>query len=788
MSLFEKSCRTLELPAVLELLARQAVSQPAREAVLTLSPSTSRAQVERLQNETAAALKLLAYKGSPSFAGLKDVRGSLARADMGGVLNQRELLEIAGVLQSARAVRSYGLSAEEHSCIDPLFNMLQINRGLEEKITLSFPSEEEVADSASNDLADIRRKMRAAAARVRDALQKILSAPSMQKMLQEPIITTRSDRFVLPVKAEYKGSVPGLVHDVSSSGATLFIEPMAAVKANNEIRELKAKEKTEIERILAEFSAECAAHREEIDADYRALLALDCIFARARLAEEMDAVSPILTEHSLRLRRARHPLLDKAKAVPIDAELGGEYDTLVITGPNTGGKTVTLKTIGLLCLMAQCGLHIPAGEGSTVPVLDDVLADIGDEQSIEQSLSTFSAHMRNIVSILEACGGRSLLLFDELGAGTDPTEGAALAIAILEHARAKGCLLAATTHYSELKIYGANTPGVMNASCEFNVDTLQPTYRLLLGIPGKSNAFAISRRLGLPEEIIEDARERVGVSDARFEETIEKLEQARRLLDRDRTEEARLLRQAEEENKKAARIRAELEVRLDKAEERSKREAEKILADARQTAESILTELNRLKELGDKADHRRVNDARSEAMHRINEARSALRTQIEEEDSAVSSRPLQPGDVVRVPGMGNIRATVEAISPDRILSLTSGALHISAKEGEVVLLDNVKPEPVQVSAGMSATLRRESVSSELDIRGMETLEAIPVVEQYLDNCARYGMKTVTVIHGKGTGALRAAVQQHLKRDPHVRSFRLGRYGEGETGVTVVELK
>ncbi|MBQ5349889.1 MAG: endonuclease MutS2, partial [Oscillospiraceae bacterium] len=475
MDLFEKSQQTLELPSVLELLAGEAVSEPAKEACRAVRPSVYRTEITQWLAETTAARDMMAVKGSPSFSGVRDVRGALARADMGGVLNTRELLSVAGVLTSARAVRSYGMSAEKQSCIDSLFRSLQANKFLEDKIVASIPAEDEIADAASSDLADIRRKMRAAAARVRDSLQKIISAPSMAKFLQDPIITTRSDRFVVPVKAEHKNSVPGLVHDVSASGATLFVEPMAAVKANNEIRELKAREKAEIERILAELSADCAAHRSDIDSDYSLLVHLDVIFARAKLSLKLDCAEPELSEEGIRLRRARHPLLDRGKAVPIDVSLGEDFDTLVITGPNTGGKTVTLKTIGLLCLMAQCGLHIPASDGSRVRIFDSVLADIGDEQSIEQSLSTFSSHMVNIVAVLGECGEGSLLLFDELGAGTDPVEGAALAVAILENARKKGALIAATTHYSELKIYATNTAGVMNASCEFDVDTLKPT-------------------------------------------------------------------------------------------------------------------------------------------------------------------------------------------------------------------------------------------------------------------------------------------------------------------------
>ena len=788
MDLFDKSQITLELPAVLELLAGEAVSLPAKEEVRRLAPGTYRAEIQRRLAETTAAKDMMFTRGSPSFSGVRDVRGALARADMGGVLNTRELLEIAGVLASARAVRSYGMGAEKESCIDHLFRTLQTNKFLEDKIVNSIPAEDEIADSASSELSDIRRKMRAAAARVRDSLQKIISAPSMAKFLQDPIITTRSDRFVVPVKAEHKGSVPGLVHDVSASGATLFVEPMAAVKANNEIRELKAREKAEIERILAELSAECAAHREDIDADYAVLVNLDVIFAKAKLSFKLDAAEPELSDRGIRLRRARHPLLDQAKAVPIDVELGEDYDTLVITGPNTGGKTVTLKTIGLLCLMAQCGLHIPAGDASCVPVFRAVLADIGDEQSIEQSLSTFSSHMVNIVGLLGECGEDTLLLFDELGAGTDPVEGAALAIAILEHARQRGSVIAATTHYAELKVYATNTPGVMNASCEFDVDTLRPTYRLLLGIPGKSNAFAISQRLGLPEEIIADARNRVGVSSAKFEETIEKLEQTRSILDRDRLEAARQLRQAEEERKKAAQLRSELEVRLDKAEDKARREAERILSDARRVAESTFRELDAMRSAhNEERDHQRINEARAELRRTLNKAEESVRPAEEPQPEQKSARPVQVGDVVQIRSMG-VKATVTAISPDRTLSLQAGILQVTAREDEVLLLEGEKPVKPHRSESRGVTLRESAMPSELDIRGMETIEAIPVVERYIDSAAQARLETVTIIHGKGTGALRAAVQQSLRKNRQVKSFRLGRYGEGETGVTVVELK
>ncbi len=790
MSFTEKSLLTLELPTVLEMLAHEAVSDAAKERALELAPSSEPGEVKRRQEETSAAKTMMTVRQSPSFSGVRDVRPSLSRAELGGALNTRELMDIARVLQCARLVRGYiADDSVGKTCIDSLFFALRANKFLEEKINTSVVGEDEIADSASHELSTIRRQMRAAAARARDALQKIISSPSYAKVLQEPIITMRSDRYVVPVKAECKGAVQGLVHDVSASGMTVFVEPMAAVKANNELRELAAKEKLEIERILAELSADCADHRDDIETDFDILVRLDLIFAKARLSYKLDCQQPGLDEQrGIVLRRARHPLLDQSRAVPISLELGSEFDTLVITGPNTGGKTVSLKTIGLLAAMSQCGLHVPAADGSNLPVFTHILADIGDEQSIEQSLSTFSAHMTNIVSILKECDDRSLLLFDELGAGTDPTEGAALAIAIIENARHKGAVIAATTHYAELKVYATNEPGVQNASCEFDVDTLRPTYRLLLGIPGKSNAFAISRRLGLPEEIIEDAKGRVGMTSAKLEETIEKLEQTRQILDRERTESARQLRQAEEERKKAAQLRAELEIRLEKSEQKARREAERILADARTVAESTFRELDAMRSAqNEENDHQRINAARAEMRRKLNETQDSLRKDEPAPEEKKSARAVQVGDVVQIRSMG-VKATVLAVSPDRTLTLQAGILRVTAREDEVLLLENEKPAVTVRTESRGTTLRQSAVSSELDIRGMETIEAIPVVERYIDSAVQSRLETVTIIHGKGTGALRAAVQQSLRRNKQVKSFRLGRYGEGETGVTVVELK
>ena len=790
MSFYKKSHTTLELPAVLQMLSAEAVSDTAKELALELEPSADAYEVKRRLEETTAAKTMMTVRGGPGFSGVKDVRASLARADLGGALNTRELMDIARVLQCARLVREYiADDSVGKTPIDSLFYALRANKFLEEKINTSIVGEDEIADSASPELTSIRRQMRAAAARARDALTKIISSPSYAKALQEPIITMRSDRYVVPVKADHKGAVPGLVHDISASGMTLFVEPMGAVKANNELRELNAREKIEIDRILAELSADCAEHKDDIESDFDLLVRLDLIFAKAKLSYKLNCGAATLEDKGIVLRRARHPLLDQAKAVPISLELGDSFDTLIITGPNTGGKTVSLKTIGLLAAMNQCGLHIPASDGSNLPVFSHILADIGDEQSIEQNLSTFSAHMTNIVSILKDCDDRSLLLFDELGAGTDPTEGAALAISIIEYARQKGAVIAATTHYAELKVYATNEPRVQNASCEFDVETLRPTYHLLVGIPGKSNAFAISRRLGLGEDIIEDAKNRVSTESASFEATIEKLEQTRMLLEKDRNEAAVKLRQAEENAKKAAFMKAELEVRLEKADIKARRDAERIIAEARAAADETFAELDEMRRhVNDEDDAQRINEARSELRRKLNEKQSALRPAAPEPaEDKKSARPVVPGDTVEIKSMG-MKAEVISVSPDRVLTLRAGIMNVTAKEDEVLLIEGQKAKTKKTVAAASAQLRAAPVAPEIDLRGMETVDGVIAAERYIDSAVMGKLKTVTIIHGKGTGALRAAIQQMLKRNKCVKSFRLGRYGEGETGVTVVELK
>ena len=791
--LFEKSIRTLELPAVLEKLAAKAVSQAAKDRCLKLTPSTDVEEVLRLLDETDAAKERLGLHGSPSFSGVKDVSAALTRADHGGMLNTRELLDIAGVLTASRRVSDYDAQRQgEETVLDRLFTSLHTNKYLEEQIRSAILDEETIADTASSELADIRRKMRLAASKGRQILQRIISSPSYAKVLQEALITQRDGRFVVPVKAECKGSMPGLVHDVSSSGATLFVEPMGVVQANNELKELEAREKKEIDRILRQLSAACAGSMENILWDYDILVHLDVIFARAQLSYQLNASRPeVRRRGGVALRRARHPLLDQAKAVPITVELGEQFDTLVITGPNTGGKTVTLKTIGLLCLMAQCGLHIPADSGSAVRVFHRVLADVGDEQSIEQSLSTFSAHMSNIVQILREVDDKSLLLFDELGAGTDPVEGAALAIAIIESARSQGALIAATTHYAELKTFAMTTAGVENASCEFDVQTLRPTYRLLIGIPGKSNAFAISRRLGLDESVIQAAQAQMDSDSVRFEDVLTQLEEKRQRLEKAQAEADRLWRQREEDARKARTFREQMEKAKDNARTKGEAEAKRIVRQAQAQADEIFAQLDQLRRQQQKQlSFQELNDAKAAVRHSLNQAQDALHIHDQPQEPVYTpSRPIEVGDLVELPGV-KMAASVLAVNNDSTLLLQAGKMKMTVKAQQVRLPEGQpKKKPAAPASGGSAKLNLQSrAASELDIRGYETLEAESVVENYIDSAVMAKLGTVTIIHGKGTGALRKAVHEMLKRNKAVKSFRLGRYGEGEAGVTVVELK
>ena len=786
---FEKSMQTLELPRVLDMLADQAVTEEGKDKARRLRPETDPVEVTALLAETTAAVEKMVLGGSPAFAGVRPVAGSLQRANMGGSLNTRELLDIAKVLAAARSAKEYGEGdAEKKTPIDVLFHSLRPNRFLEDKITGSIVGDGELADSASPELASIRRHMRATESKVRDILQRIISS-SQAKYLQESIITQRSGRYVVPVKSEFKNEIPGLVHDLSGSGSTFFIEPMGVVKANNELRELQAKEEKEIDRILAELSAEAASFREDINLDYELLIRLDVIFARAKLSNKMHAMAPGLSAKGLNLRRARHPLLPPKTAVANDLSLGETFDTLVITGPNTGGKTVTLKTIGLLTLMAQCGLHIPAGDGSVIKVCKRVLADIGDEQSIAQSLSTFSSHMSNIVGILEETDDETLILLDELGGGTDPVEGAALASAIIDHARSLGAMVAATTHYAELKVYAMTTPGVENASCEFDVETLAPTYRLLVGIPGKSNAFAIARRLGISEEIIQDAAARVDAENVRFEDVLTKLDHQRQEMEKEQRQAAQLRREMEEASAKAQAYRDQLQKEKEKAEASAKAQARAILDDARRTADQVFQELGDMRKKAQKEQNwQKVNDQRAGLRHKLNEAEDKLGARPQ---AAVPPmlRPAKKGDTVTILKTGT-QASVLSVNQDGVLQLQAGILRITAKQDEVRVVEGETQSQKAAKQYIRRTehkLRSLGAKAEVDLRGMTTDEAELTLAQFLDRAMVSNLTQVTVIHGKGTGAVRKAVHAYLKRCKGVASFRLGRYGEGEDGVTIVEL-
>ena len=739
--------------------------------------------------QTTAASDMCTKKGNPGFSEVRDVSASLERADRGGSLQIVELMHVASVLRCARTIKGYVSDDDPATCLDVYFKALTPNKYLEDKIFGAILSEEELADNASPALADIRRHMRLQAGKIRDTLQKIISSPAYAKYLREPIITIRQGRYVVPVKSECKGDGPGLVHDVSSTGSTYFVEPMSAVNANNALRELEIKEKKEIERILAELSAEAAAYREAIDLNFRMLVQLDVIFAKAKLAYRMRAWAPIMNDQGrIDLRKARHPLIDPKVVVPISVHLGKDFDSMIITGPNTGGKTVTLKTIGLLTLMAECGLHIPAGDGSELSTFDAILADIGDEQSIAQSLSTFSSHMRTIVDVVAECDDRTLVLFDELGAGTDPAEGAALATAIIEFCRKMGSRVVATTHYAELKLYAMRTKGVINASCEFDVETLRPTYKLLIGIPGKSNAFAISRKLGLSEDILKEADDLVDKSDKDFEDVLSQLESQRQQMESARREAERLKAETAKIKQQSEEYSAQLQKEKDKAMEQARREAQRIIEDARTAANLASEELKALrKQLQDSADASNINQRQAEVRRSLNEMESQIRAQQPKAHRPEPKRGIMIGDTVELLKLGT-KASVIGINKDGTYQLQAGILKMNAKADEIYLLENDNPykEKAPRPKHSGREMKLSAMPMEVDLRGMDSIEAVSVMERYLDEAMRSGLKQVRVVHGKGTGVLRTAVQQALRKNKFVKKFRLGVYGEGEDGVTIVE--
>ena len=788
--LYEKSLLKLELDQVLLQLSDCAGSMGGKEACLRVRPSSDLEEVELMLEQTSAASDLCTRKGNPVFGDVNDVSASLERANRGGSLQPKELLRIAGVLRCARNIKGYVSEDDKATVLDSLFKALTANKYLEDKIFGAILSEEEIADNASPALADIRRHMRIQSGKIRDSLQKVISSPAYSKFLREPIITIRQGRYVVPVKSECRNDVPGLVHDVSATGSTYFVEPMSAVNANNALRELELKEKKEIERILAELSAEAAAHEEDINLDYQMLVQLDVIFAKAKLAYRMRAWAPIMNDQGrVELRKARHPLIDPKKVVPITVRLGSDFDSMIITGPNTGGKTVTLKTIGLLTLMAECGLHIPAGDGSTLSTFEAILADIGDEQSIAQSLSTFSSHMRTIVDVVAECDDRTLVLFDELGAGTDPAEGAALATSIIEFCRKMGSRVVATTHYAELKLYAMRTNGVINASCEFDVETLQPTYRLLIGIPGKSNAFAISRKLGLSEDILKEAGDLVDKSDKDFEDVLSQLEQQRQQMESARVEAERLRQETAKIKQQSEEFNEQLRREKEKAMAAARKEAQQIIEDARITANKVSEELKALKkQLQESADTANLNQKQTELRRSLNEAESKLRVNAPVERRPEPKREILVGDTVELLKLGT-KASVIGINKDGTYEIQAGIMKLKAKKSEIYLLENENP---YVQKGRPKHSGREmkvaAMNPEVDLRGMDSVEAICVMDRYLDEAMRSNLKQVRIIHGKGTGVLRKAVHDSLKRNKYVKKYRLGVYGEGEDGVTIAEFE
>ncbi len=787
--LYEKSQNKLELDQVLSLLSQCAGSSDGKEACMHICPSSDLEEVRKMLDETTAASNMCTQKGNPAFADVTDVSFSLDRADKGGCLQPKELLSIGGVLRCARTVRGYISDDETQTVLHPYFKMLIPNKYLEDRILGAILAEDQIADNASPALSDIRRHIKIQSGKIKDSLQKIISSTAYAKFLREPIITIRQGRYVVPVKSECKNDIPGLVHDVSASGSTYFVEPMSAVNANNALKELEIQEKKEIERILAELSAEAASHKDEINQNYHILVKLDVVFAKAKLGYRMHAWAPIMNDAGkIELRNARHPLIDSKKAVPISVRLGKDFDTMIITGPNTGGKTVTLKTVGLLTLMAECGLHIPAGDGSELSTFDAILADIGDEQSIAQSLSTFSSHMRTIVDIVENCDCKTLVLFDELGAGTDPAEGAALAMALIEFCRKMGAQVLATTHYAELKLYAMRTKGVINASCEFDVETLQPTYKLLIGIPGKSNAFAISRKLGLSEEIIKEASDLVGKNDRDFEDVLSQLEQQRQQMENARREAERLRQETAQMNRQSEEFNLKLQQQREKMLEQARIEAKNIIEDARRTANFASEEIKAIKkQLSESADTSGINQRQAELRRSLNETEDRILANQKKQMRPEPTRAIMVGDTVELLKLGT-KASVLAINKDGSYQLQAGVLKLSAKADEVYLLE--QENPYKQKGGHPAHSGREmkmtATPSEVDLRGMDSIEAICVMERYLDEAMRGKLPSVRIIHGKGTGVLRNAVHQSLRKNKFVKSFRLGVYGEGEDGVTIAE--
>lgn len=788
----DKNFKTLELDLILERLANECSCDDAKELALSLNPVSDLSQVQLLLTQTQDAFSLLAHFGAPSFSGLKNVNNPLHRASAGGSLNPKELLDIAYCLRSLRTLYEWhNHCSGVRTSLDFFFDGITVNKYLENRIFTCIISEEEIADKASELLSDIRRKIRAKENSIREKLDSLIHSSHYQPYLQEAIVTQRNGRFVVPVKAESRGNVPGLVHDTSSTGATVFIEPASVVDANNDIKVLQGKERDEIMRILYELSAEAGEFAESVKHSFDSAVMLNLLFAKAHLAYKMKASKPILNNEGIvHIKKARHPLIDVKKVVPIDISLGEGYDTLVITGPNTGGKTVSLKTLGLLTAMTMCGLLIPAGDRSRISVFDRILVDIGDEQSIAQSLSTFSAHMVNIIDIMKRADSKSLVLIDELGAGTDPVEGAALAVSVIEDLRSKGAVIAATTHYAELKAYALNTPGVTNGCCEFDVETLRPTYRLLIGVPGRSNAFAISEHLGMDKAVVDHAKSIVNSENRDFEAVLEKLETSRKELEEERKIAEEMTQRAKKIEEKAQSEKDKIETLKKREMDRAKREAQKLIDAAKRKSSEFLLELEKLK--------KEQNDTNATEIAR--KTRRAVRSQMGEMDELINPaeladnwdydyklpRELKPGDRVIIKGIGE-GEVVE--TGDRLL-VKSGLLKTRVKLSDIMLLDKPKEKPKATRHNVYRTSSRADadVKTEIDLRGETVDEALGELGLFIDKCVLNNIEEIRIIHGKGTGALRKAVTDYLRSHPNISEYRLGKYGEGENGVTIAKVK
>ena len=787
-----KDYKSLELDKILTMLSNETTCADAADLAGRIEPDTDLKHVARLLQETDDAFVLMARFGAPSFYGMTNVTNALRRAQAGGVLNLPEFLAVAATLRAIRSVADWRKKSESiPTALDWRFETLQPNKFIEERISMTIVSEEEISDNASVQLAAIRRKIRAASVRVREQLDKLIRSQTYQKYLQEAIVTQRGGRYVVPVKAEFRNEVKGLVHDSSGSGATVFIEPIGVVEANNEIRVLRAEEQEEIDRILAELSREVGEFADGIVSSYKAAVELNLIFAKGQLAYKMKGVVPKLNDEGrVNIKAARHPLIDKNKVVPTDLMLGQDFDALIVTGPNTGGKTVSLKTAGLLTLMAMCGLMIPAGEGSEISVFRHVLADIGDEQSIEQSLSTFSAHMTNIIRILGQADDSSLILIDELGAGTDPVEGAALAISIIEAMRAQGAKIMATTHYAELKAYALQTDGVENGCCEFDVATLRPTYRLLIGVPGKSNAFAISKRLGMPDDIVERAKTLVSEESSAFEEVVSRLEDSRRKMEDERRDAEQFRIEAEKKIREADELRERAEKDAKHEVERARREAADIVQKTRHQAQGLMDELEKMRR-EKMAELSAEQKARLKAGIRDLEKASDPVHQPKSNEEYVLPRPLKVGDNVLIYDIDKTATVLELPKSGDMVLVQAGIIKTRVPLKNLRLTDRKEKEKKKLGGHRNVTKAPgsdTSVRNEVDLRGMNVEEAIMEVDAFIDHAVLRNLNQLTIIHGKGTGVLRSGIHMHLKRHKAVKTFRLGVYGEGESGVTIVELK